>query len=62
MPCNCCTVARSPTCGNRCKTSDLAFTLRTSAPDGEIKVDAALVEYLYRFSLCSAIMKATFSA
>ena len=31
------------------KTSYLASTLRVSAPDGEIKVDPALVEYLYRF-------------
>ena len=34
-----------------CKTSYLASTLRVSAPDGEIKVDPALVEYLYRFFL-----------
>ena len=52
MPFNCCTVARSTTCGNRCKKSYLASTLRVAAPDGEIKVDPALVEYLYRFSLC----------
>ena len=29
-------------------------TLRVSAPDDEIKVDPALVEYLYRFSLVLA--------
>ena len=51
MPCNCCTVARSTTRGNRCKKSYLASILRVSAPDGEIKVDPALVEYLYSFSL-----------
>ena len=50
MPFNCCTVARSTTCGNRCKKSYFASTLRVSAPDGEIEVDPALVEYLYRFS------------